>query len=233
MLRRLRRSEDGFALPLTLSVILIVAALSAVAIAFATHSVERSARDRLAARAQAAADAGMDAAAYRMSRALLASKIDGALGLGAVQALESEVGCLGLSAGGTNIEQFQLITDVTACTATPEETVAEEVGDDGVGPPATFTYWIKNRANVIVEGRSVIERQIIVLGKADDVTRRLSGTYRFDLEAPATSVIQRVSYAECTAAAPAAGTDPATGCPTCGADRRWADSATADRVRRR
>jgi type II secretory pathway pseudopilin PulG len=214
MLRRLGRGEEGFALPLTLFVIVIVAALSAVAIALATHSIERSSRDRLAARAQGAADAGMDAAAYRMSRALLAAKIGGALDPSVVDALLAEAGCLGLSAGGTQIPQIELIGNVTACTSTPEETIAEEVGEDGVGPPATFSYWVKNRVNVIIEGRSVVERQIIVLGRADDVTRRISGIYRFDLEAPATSVVQRVSYAECTAAAPPPGTDPATGCPS-------------------
>jgi hypothetical protein len=211
--RRLAGDQGGFALPLTLSVIAIVAALSAIAIAFATHSVERSSRDRLAARAQAAADAGADAAAFRMSRALLASKIDGLLGPSALSALQSEIGCLGLSAGGGEIPQITLISNVSACTSTPEEPVDSEVLGDGVGATATFRYWIKNRANVIVNGRALLERQIVSLGKADDVTRRISAIYRFDLQAPAQALIQRVSYAECTAAAPAGGQDPATGCP--------------------
>ncbi|MGH2952057.1 MAG: hypothetical protein ACRDKX_08440 [Solirubrobacterales bacterium] len=217
-MRRLAGEQGGFALPLTLSVIAIVAALSAVAIAFATHSVERSSRDRLAARAQAAADAGADTAAFRMSRALLASKIGGILGnptdpSTVAGALQSEIGCLGLSVGGTQLSDITLISDVSACTSTPEEAVDAEVLGDGVGATATFRYWIKNSANVIVGGRALVERQIISLGKAGDVTRRISAVYRFDLQAPAAALIDRVSYAECTAAAPAAGQDPATGCP--------------------
>ena len=57
--------------------IAIIAGFSAVAIALATHNVDRSSRDRSSVRALAAADAGLDTAAYRMNKALVASRVDG------------------------------------------------------------------------------------------------------------------------------------------------------------
>ena len=68
------RSQDGFALPLALSMMVIVAMFAGVAISFATHNTDRATRDGNAARAFAAADAGIDAALYRMNKALIASQ---------------------------------------------------------------------------------------------------------------------------------------------------------------
>ena len=86
---RTLREEHGFAVPLALAVIAIIAGFSAVAIALATHNVDRSSRDRVSVRALAAADAGLDTAAYRMNKALVASRVDG-LVPGGLMALTQE-----------------------------------------------------------------------------------------------------------------------------------------------
>lgn len=203
-------ADSGYAVPLALAVIAIVAGFGAVTIALATHNVDRSSRDRDSVRALAAADAGLDAAAYRMSKALLASRIDGLLDPATQEAVRAEAGCLNLSVGGT---LQATVVDGGSCVATSPEDLDATVAEDGLGASANFRYWIKLRANVLLDGRSLVERQIVAVGEVDGVVRRLAGVYRFDLEAPVGSVVTRSSYVECTAEVPEPGADPATGCP--------------------
>ncbi len=204
------RSQDGYAVPVVLAVLVIVLGFGAVTVAIATHNVDRSERDRASSRALQAADAGLDAAAYRMDKMLLASKIDNVLSPSTVSALIAEAGCLQVGVGNTLSAS---LTTAASCTPTEEEALDSNVSDDGLGPPARFKYFIKLRARVLSAGHSVIERQIISIGEVDGVIQRVSGVYRFDLEAPATSTTSRVSYAVCTARDPEPGEDPAAGCP--------------------
>ncbi len=95
------------ALPIAVSVMLIVILLTGVAVAYSVRSVDRSNFDRNAARALGAADAGLDVARYRMNKALLGSQVVGALGLvnGTVNALRCTrlgVNAAGLVAVGVN-----------------------------------------------------------------------------------------------------------------------------------
>lgn len=209
-MRRGLREESGFAVPLVLAIIAIVLGFGAVTVKVATHNVDRAERDRQSTRALQAADAGLDAAAYRMNKMLLATKIDNLLSPDTISALLAEAGCV--TVGATENIQASL-TSEALCTSTSLEEVDAEVADDGVGSPASFKYFVKLRANVLVSGRIVIERQIISVGEVDGVVQRVSGIYRFDLEAPANSVVSRTSYSVCTAEDPEPGGDPAAGCP--------------------
>lgn len=207
---RALRSQEGYAVPVVLGVLVIVLGFGAAAVTIATHNVDRSEHDRAASRALQAADAGLDAAAYRMDKMLLASKIDSVLSTSTVSALLAEVGCLRVGVGTTLTATLQ---SAASCTPTDDEALDASVSDDGSGPPASFKYFIKLRANVLSGGHSVIERQIISIGEVDGVVQRVTGLYRFDLQAPATSTSTMTRYAVCTARDPASGTDPAAGCP--------------------
>jgi hypothetical protein len=204
---RTLRQEHGFAVPLALAVIAIVAGFSAVAIALATHNVERSSRDRSSARALAAADAGLDTASYRMNKALVASRVDGLVPDGLVALTEETVGCLEVGIGTMSVE----LVPLGDCALSDAESLDATVDDDGLGRPATFRYWIKSVVD-LGTGDSLIERRIVSVGEVDGVARRVMGIYRLDLAPPATALFSRASYVECTSAVPAAGTDPAAGC---------------------
>ena len=208
-MRRLRR-EEGFALPLALAVILLVGALGAVGIALATHNVERSSRDRLAVRALAAADAGLDVAGYRMNKALVASRIDGLIPGGLVALTQETLGCLNLTVG--SILEVELVGGgIGGCAATDAEAVDETIDGDGVGEPASFRYWIKSAID-LGTGDNLVYREIVSVGEAGGVVRRVMGRYAVDLAPPATTLFSRVSYVECTAVVPAAGANPSAGC---------------------
>ena len=208
-MRRRLADERGFAVPLALAVILLILALGGVAIALATHNIDRSSRDRASVRALAAADAGLDAAAYRMAKMLLATEVDNLLSAETASAVLAEAGCLQVGVGPTFTAT--LLTSA-ACAPSEAEQIDASVNDDGLGPPASFRYWIKLGANVLVGGHSVLERQIVSVGEVDGVVRRAMGTYRFDLEAPLSALVTRTSWVECTATFPADGTDPTAGC---------------------
>ncbi len=211
MIRRLARQEDGYAVPLALSVILIVLGFGAVAIVLATHSVDRSTRDRLSVRALAAADAGLDAAAYRMSKMVLASEISNLLDPASLTALVQETtGCLDIGALG--LLEVSWTNGVTGCGGSSEQEVDGEVGGDGTGPPASYTYWIRTGVHVLDPGSCALERNIVSVGRAEEVTRRTMGTYCLDVDAPVGDTVTRLAWVECTPAVPVPGTDPMAGC---------------------
>ena len=201
------RDQRGFAVPLALAVIAIIAGFSAVAIALATHNVDRSSRDRSSARAIAAADAGLDTAAYRMNKALVASRVDGLVPGGLVALTEETLGCLNVDAGPLGVD----LVPVGECALSESEPLDATVDDDGLGQSATFRYWIKSNVD-LGTGDSLVHRDIVSVGEVDGVVRRVLGTYRLDLAPPATTLFSRSSYVECTATVPAAGTDPTAGC---------------------
>lgn len=74
-------SERGAALPIAVSVLLIVLMLTGAAVAYSVRSVDRSNYDRYSARALAAADAGLDVAGYRINKIVLAGRAGGVIGL--------------------------------------------------------------------------------------------------------------------------------------------------------
>ncbi len=204
---RTPRQEHGFAVPLALAVIAIIAGFSAVAIALATHNVDRSSRDRGSVRALAAADAGLDTAAYRMNKALVASRVDGLVPGGLVALTQETLGCLDIGVGALTLE----LVATGDCALSESEAIDETVNDDGLGASASFRYWIKSAVD-LGTGDSLVQRKIISVGEADGVVRRVMGTYQLDLAPPATTLFSRASYVECTATVPADGTDPEAGC---------------------
>ena len=205
------REQGGYAIPAVLSVLVIVLGFGAVTVSVATHNVDRSERDRLSSRALQAADAGLDAAAYRMNKMILASKVENVLSASTVEALLAEAGCLNIGVGSTFTAS---LTTGDSCLPSDTEEIDSDVNDDGLGSSAGFRYFIKLRANVAGGSGSLIERQIIAVGEVDGVVQRVSGIYRFDVDAPLTSTTTRVYYTVCTAHDPEEGDDPAEGCPT-------------------
>jgi type II secretory pathway pseudopilin PulG len=208
----MRRStgQEGYTVPLVIVVIALILGFGGVTVTVATHNVDRAERDRQASRALQAADAGLDEAAYRMNKMILATKVESLLSPGTVEALLAEAGCLTVGAG--DLLEANLTSDAL-CSPTASVAIDSEVGDDGLGHSARYRYWVKLRANVLVSGRSVIERQIISVGEVDGVVQRVSGIYRFDLGAPVGSAVTRSNYSVCTAREPEPGEDPAAGCP--------------------
>ncbi len=209
------RSESGYVVPLALAVIAIVAGFSAVAIALATHNVDRSTRDRASLRALAAADAGLDAAAYRLNRTLVASRIEGFVpysggaGEDALQTLLTETaGCLSLGVGSLEVN-FAAGT----CAASSDETIDATVDDDGLGPSAKFRYYVRTGVNVLVAGEPTVERRVVSVGEVDGVTGRAMGVYRVELDAAELNALfERELYVTCTDDQPPGG-DPTVGCP--------------------
>lgn len=204
---RLRRDESGFALPLALFVMLIVASLASVAVMLATHNVDRSTRDRNSIRALEAADAGLDTAAYRMAKMVVAANLnEGVLGsLMSGELLSNTVGCLQLNIDPLLQVDFR---PLGACTGSTPETVDAAVADDGLGDSATFRYWVETEVS---SDSSLLERRIVAVGESNGVIRRLMGTYSLNLNAPVTSVSSLLDYVECTAEIPP-NTNPSQGC---------------------
>ena len=96
--RRARLAEeDGFALAIAISILFLTSLLVLAAVALATHNTDRANRDRDAVRAGQAADAGVDAALYRLNKTLTASQAEGVLGLPV--AAVAETACVAVNLG--------------------------------------------------------------------------------------------------------------------------------------
>ena len=200
MLSRLRQ-EEGFALPLVISLLATFSLLIAGAITFATHSTDRANRDRDAARAFAAADAGLDSAIYRTNKAIFGSQVSGILGLNVLQAALGEVRCVDIDLG----QIVQLTPSNGWC---PEMTSAEELTDGPVGggggsQPAGFSYRVSTGVNLGTSGNPpshLIERKIVVTGVADDVTKRVMGTVRARVGTAGNllAVFEQITFVTCT-----------------------------------
>lgn len=202
------RREDGFALPLAMSMMAIVAMLAAAAIGFATHNTDRATRDRNASRALGATDAGVDAALYRMNKALIASQVQGVLGL--PSAILAETKCLSLELGDLTV------VDPIAGWC-PVTTNAEEV--DGAATAgqswraAGFTYSVSTGVNIGSSSAPLIERRVVAVGTVGDVSKRVLATAHAELSSTGNllQVFEQVGYKQCTSVAPTSG-DPSAGC---------------------
>jgi type II secretory pathway pseudopilin PulG len=213
LIRRRLRDQSGFALPLALSILALIGLLTAAAIGFATHNTDRAIRDLRATRALAAADAGVDAALYRMNKAIVASEIEGLLGLPA--AVLAETKCLDISVG--QIE----VTEPLGTGWCPASSGTEEVdGPSGAGEiwsPASFSYTASTGVNIGVAtddpDAELIERKIVSTGTVDNVSKRVLATAHLRLGSSGNllAVFEQVGYRQCTPEVPDPG-DPASGC---------------------
>ena len=202
--------EAGFALPLAMIILSIVALFVAAAIGLATHNTDRATRDALSARALAAADAGLDAAVYRMNKALVASQVQGVLGLPTAVIAESK--CVTLT-----VNQFSVLEPVNGWCAESATQNAEQVdgGADAtqVWQPATFRYSTSIGVNVGTTSAPLIQRRVVATGTAGDVQKRVMGTIHATLGSSGNlvKVFEQVGYEQCVSATPT-GTDPSSGC---------------------
>lgn len=204
--------ERGFALPVVLSIMATIALFAAAAVGFATHSTDRSNRDRAAVRALAAADAGIDAALYRMNKALFSSQVQGVLGVPA--AALAEVDCVELD---VSVGELALVEDLGNgwCPASAgEEEVdgASSAGEDW--EPARFSYSVSTGIRITTNPSTpIIERRVVATGVSGEVTKRVMATARAELDATdnLVRVFEQVGYETCTPEVPNAA-DPASGC---------------------
>ncbi len=196
-------------LPLALSTMAIVAMLAGAAITFATHNTDRATRDSNASRALGAADAGVDAALYRMNKALVASQVQGTLGF--PTALLAETKCLSIELG-----EFTVVDPVDGWC--PVGTNAEEV--DGaaaagqVWTPAQFVYSVSTGINIGTASAPLIQRTVVAVGSVGDVHKRVLATAHAELDSSGNllQVFEQVGYKPCPPIPPPTSGDPSVGC---------------------
>lgn len=204
--------EGGFAVPLAMSILAMTALLVLAVVAFATHSTDRANRDRQAARAQQAADAGLDAALYRMNKALVASQVEGVLGVPADVLATAE--CVDVSVGSLSLVE----SSGGWCPASSGSEQIDGPGTEGdPWAPASFSYATSTGINLGTDpndsGAYLVEREIVSTGTVDDVDKRVIGTVRVKLGVGGNllAVFEQIGYRTCTPEPPDPG-DPASGC---------------------
>ena len=205
--RHLRPTRQaGFALPLAMSLLATITLLVLAMIAFATHSTDRANHDRDAARALAAADAGLDAAVYRMNKALVSSQVQGVFGL--TSAVLAETKCVSLSVGQLTLTNPLGNGWCAASSGATTEAVdgAAQSGQNWV--PASFSYTVSNGVNLGTDPSNsqahLIERKVVSTGFANGLQKRVIGTVRLQLGATGNllSLFQEIGYKQCTAEPP-------------------------------
>ena len=202
--------QSGFALPLAVSILAITALLLVAVVGFATHSNDRATRDRLATRALGAADAGIDAALYRINKGLMAAQVKGVLGVPA--AAFAETSCLNV-----NLGQLTLVTATSGwCPAnTGSEEVDGPAGSSEVWTPAGYTYTTSTGINIGPSslGGNLIQRRIIATGIVDNVPKRVMATVQARLGSSGNllAVFEQVRFKQCTPTPPNPA-DPGSGC---------------------
>jgi type II secretory pathway pseudopilin PulG len=193
ILARIAGEQRGAALPIAVSVLLIVIMLTGVAVAYSVRSVDRSNFDRRAARALAAADAGLDVARYRMNKALLGGQVTGLIGL--VNGTVKQLRCTQIGVAAAGLVRVGLQQGAGWCDAGGWEPVDAESGliaensptcDAHVG--ASFRYFLRLDvgADVIVGSDGVINNDpiawdVISAGCANGRTAVVRGRMPVDL----------------------------------------------------
>lgn len=181
------RAEDGFTLVAVLATLLIVLLTSSAALALALRRIDTSMRDRSAARAVAAADAGADVAGWRMNRTLLSQGGAGLLGF-ATDAVR-QLGCTSVGVGSFSVTK-----------ASPQQGWCPQTPAEVAGDGATFRYTVSLDVQVIGTGASgVLVRRVVVTGTAGGVSRRILATYKLDVNAgKVTKLWRRARWVTCT-----------------------------------
>jgi type II secretory pathway pseudopilin PulG len=197
MLARARRDESGWTLIASIVTLAIVLTVGGATLSLAWRSIGSSTKERDAARALAAADAGADVAAYRMNRALTFQGTAGLLGF-PVDTLRT-VGCLGVDVGGTTV----ISTAGGGCSVSP---------DEKTGDGSTFHYQLINGVHLGAGLGEVVMRRIVVTGTSNATSRRILVTYKLQVNTSnPLALFKRYRYAVCSTRPPTS--DPASGCP--------------------
>jgi hypothetical protein len=136
-------AEHGLALPVAIVMLFVVAALGSVVAAQAVNAADQGRRDSSIKRAVASADAGIDAAIYRLNKLKT-----------------SELLCVVVGTTGLTVEPVQ--TDGW-CRAQ-----AEDLGDG-----ASYSYRVSRGSITLFNGQQLLQRKIVSTGTANGVTRRV------------------------------------------------------------
>jgi Tfp pilus assembly protein PilX/cytoskeletal protein CcmA (bactofilin family) len=144
---RLLRSERGVALPVAVSVLMVSGALAGAAATSAVTGDRQSNRDRSVKRAVAAADAGLNIAAYRLNHF--------------ATALTPTLQCVSLNAT-SGLLQVEAALGDNWCREQTED----------LGEGTIYRYRVSTRVLVNVGGQSVWQRKIVSTGIANGVQRR-------------------------------------------------------------
>lgn len=178
MISRAQRigSDDGFAIPVAIYVLMIFFALSLATAFVATTALSQATRDGQVKRALAASDAGMEVAHYRMNKLLLMpDELVGLLNLdpSIAEPLErAQLACLSRDTEEARVE-------IVPCSEAP-------VATDVLGDGTEFRYWIETSVQILPATADLpirIERRVLSEGKSGPVRRRAVETYWLELEA--------------------------------------------------
>jgi hypothetical protein len=137
--------EQGIALPAALMMLMIIASIAAALMTGAITASSQSTHDRGVKRAIAAADAGLEAATYRINKLTPSSLAC------VVRGVASQL----------VIEPLQ-----------PDGWCREQTEDLGNG--ASFNYRVKAAVQLPLNGQWVLQRKIVSAGTVNGVTRRVS-----------------------------------------------------------
>lgn len=208
--------ERGIAVPIAIIVLLIVSLLVGVAVAYSVRSVQRSNYDRYSARAQAAADAGLDIAGWRMNKLLIGGNLAGLTSFVNNQVLT--LGCTSVNVSGAVVLSSG---SGSYCPETDWESVDRE---GGTSSGEQFRYYTQLRADVSVTGDldtltgQLLSRKVVVVGRANGRTARVLGLYQVQLDKIASanslaSIFTLKRYVQCPSTGFTASA-PANGCPS-------------------
>ena len=139
------KSEQGIALPAALMLLFIVASLAAALMTSAIAASGQSNRDRGVKRAVAAADAGLEAAIYRINK----------LTPGSLKCIVRGV------AGQLVVESVQV-----------DGWCREQT--ENLGDGATYSYRVRAAVQAPVNGQQLLQRKIVSTGTVNGVRRRVS-----------------------------------------------------------
>jgi len=228
------RDERGFTMATTMVVMAITLVLTGVAVKMALAGLEHSERSRSVARAQAAADAGLDVAGYRMNKTIIAPVTGGLFGM--TDAVFRTIGCVGVDLGFGNTPRINAIVSAVAPAQSIIDGAVQSIGaipngnnycrttsDETLDDGSTYRYAISTNidlspvtAAITGQGFSLdqlVVRQIAVIGSSGGVTRRVIGTYWLDINAVTSlRLFSKRRYVRCPPL-PIDTTDPFADCP--------------------
>lgn len=220
-MRKLRRDEEGIALPVAISILAIVLLLVGVAVAYSVHSLDRSNHDRASARALAAADAGLDVAGYRMNKTLVGEPVTGLIALGSGVTNLLTRGCIGVNvtAGGLPVN-FSVNLGASGGGWCVQSSVAEVVDDQGgTTSRERFQYYTNYGIGLGVLNGSLltVNRKVVSVGQANGRIRRVVGTYQLTGNPNNDTTLlnfKLTRYAECPSLQAINPAQPDAGCPS-------------------
>ena len=213
--------EDGYVLPIVISVLLILTLFGLAAVALSITSVTVSQTDRNRQLALAAADEGADVAGWRLNHVLNNPATASLLGF--TDNLLSSLGCVNVNApgvtasvselGSANLGPITIYVQGSQGASTPttiQGASCPSTGAEPVGNDAYFSYQMETNVNLPLSAGNplssgtpqlqsilgqTVERRAVVTGSANGQTRRILVTYRLN---PSTLIFYRYRYVECT-----------------------------------